>query len=500
MIHYPAAPLFVPHELTEDCIISGYTIPKGTRLLVNVLKIQHDPHIWTDPFEFQPERFLTSEKEIDVKGQHFELIPFGGGRRMCPGISFALEALSLILANIIHGFELHNLSNNKIDMTESPRLTNLKATPLELLVALRLSSHFIFVVTVVSILLFGHLARIRNGANRSNMVPEAAGSEQNGDEFKKAIIKFNELLGVLVPSDVIPGLRWLDLGGYENMMKKTSKKMDVIIDGCLEEHKKKMDYPQTIDESKHQVFMTTLLSRVNEEFIKDCYGFSTDTVVKATCVDRHETALVNASFRQHLEMKSDTSLKYSWLGCEGYSSATALLVVKAISSKVMRPPKRLRVQHGTKSIWNSLVESKGRPGKSSTPLSLPHESIEDCTVGGYTVPKGTRLLVNIWKIQHDPHRWTNPFEFQPERFLTSNKEIDVNGQHFQLIPFSSGRRMCPGKHFAIEALLLILASIIHVFEFKNPSSDKIDMTESHGLANLKPTPLELLVAPRILPH
>ncbi|GJX74858.1 retrotransposon protein, putative, ty1-copia subclass [Tanacetum coccineum] len=108
---YLAAPLSIPHESTEDCIINGYTIPKGTRMLVNVLKIQHDPHIWTDPFEFQPERFLTSEKEIDVKGQHFELIPFGSGRRMCPVISFALEALSLVLANIIHGFEFHNLSN-----------------------------------------------------------------------------------------------------------------------------------------------------------------------------------------------------------------------------------------------------------------------------------------------------------------------------------------------------------------------------------------------------
>ncbi|GKD60420.1 cytochrome P450 CYP82D47-like protein [Tanacetum coccineum] len=85
---YLAAPLSIPHESTEDCIINGYTIPKGTRMLVNVLKIQHDPHIWTDPFEFQPERFLTSEKEIDVKGQHFELIPFGSGRRMCPVISF----------------------------------------------------------------------------------------------------------------------------------------------------------------------------------------------------------------------------------------------------------------------------------------------------------------------------------------------------------------------------------------------------------------------------
>ncbi|GJW17395.1 cytochrome P450 CYP82D47-like protein [Tanacetum coccineum] len=405
----------------------------------------------------------------------------------------------------------------------------------------QLLSVSIFVVTVVSILLFGHLARIRNGANRSNMVPEAAGSwpiigqmyllagsevphkvfgsmvdkfgpiftiklglqrvlvvnncemakeclttkdkvfasrpkamvielmgynygnfaftryrpywreirkivvlellskhrvqtlahvrvsevnrsiidiEQNGDEFKKAIIKFNELLGVLVPSDVIPGLRWLDLGGYENMMKKTAKKMDVIIDGWLEEHKKKMDYPQTIDESKHQVFMTTLLSRVKEEFIEDCYGFSTDTVVKATCVE---------SFAATTDA---TTVTLTW--------ALTLLVNNPIVLE--KAQQELKNHVGTdsivdESILKNLVYLQAIIKETmrlypAAPLSLPHESIEDCTVGGYTVPKGTRLLVNIWKIQHDPHRWTNPFEFQPERFLTSNKEIDVNGQHF----------------------------------------------------------------------
>jgi cytochrome P450 len=116
---YPAGPLSVPHESIEDCIVGGYSIPKGTRLLVNVWKIQHDPDIWTDPFEFQLERFLTSKKEIDVKGLHFELIPFGSGRRMCLGISFALEALLLILASILHQFEIQNPSNAKIDMSES---------------------------------------------------------------------------------------------------------------------------------------------------------------------------------------------------------------------------------------------------------------------------------------------------------------------------------------------------------------------------------------------
>ncbi|KAJ0829125.1 putative cytochrome P450 [Helianthus annuus] len=76
---YPAAPLSVPHESTEDSIVGGYTIPKETRVLVNIWKIHHDPQIWTSPFKFQRERFLTNNKEIDVKGQHFELIPFGSG-------------------------------------------------------------------------------------------------------------------------------------------------------------------------------------------------------------------------------------------------------------------------------------------------------------------------------------------------------------------------------------------------------------------------------------
>ena len=57
------------------------------------------------------------------------------------------------------------------------------------------------------------------------------------------------------------------------------------------------------------------------------------------------------------------------------------------------------------------------------PLNLPHESMEDCVIGGYKIPKGTRLLTNLWKIQHDPNKWSHPEEFQPERFLTSHKPV-----------------------------------------------------------------------------
>ncbi|KAK3015588.1 hypothetical protein RJ639_007397 [Escallonia herrerae] len=133
------------------------------------------------------------------------------------------------------------------------------------------------------------------------------------------------------------------------------------------------------------------------------------------------------------------------------------------------------------------------------PLSIPHESTEECTVGGYSIPKGTRLLVNIWKIHRDPLAWSDPSEFRPERYLTSDREIDVRGQNFELIPFGSGRRICPGMSLGLQILQLTLASVIHGFEFVRPLNEPIDMSESFGLSNLKATTLEVLLTPRLSP-
>jgi cytochrome P450 len=115
----------------EDCTLVGYHVPAGTRLLVDLSKIHRDPHVWSDPNEFRPERFLTTQFGVDFKGQHFELIPFGAGRRVCPGISFALQVMQLTLATLLHAFEIATLSNEPVDMTKKVGLTNLKITPLK---------------------------------------------------------------------------------------------------------------------------------------------------------------------------------------------------------------------------------------------------------------------------------------------------------------------------------------------------------------------------------
>lgn len=137
---YPAAPLSAPHEFNEDCTLAGYHVPKGTRLITNLWKIQTDPRTWSEPLEFKPERFMTTHKDIDVRGQHFELIPFGSGRRVCPGLSFGLQTVQFTLASFLHAFEISTPSNGPVDMSESSGLTNIKATPLEVLIKPKLSS------------------------------------------------------------------------------------------------------------------------------------------------------------------------------------------------------------------------------------------------------------------------------------------------------------------------------------------------------------------------
>ncbi|KAI8549779.1 hypothetical protein RHMOL_Rhmol06G0051800 [Rhododendron molle] len=94
---------------------------------------------WDDPLVFRPERFLTAQKDVDVRGKHFELIPFGAGRRMCPGIAFGVQMLHFVLARLLQEFELSTPNDALVDMTGSAGLTNAKATPLEVLVAPRLA-------------------------------------------------------------------------------------------------------------------------------------------------------------------------------------------------------------------------------------------------------------------------------------------------------------------------------------------------------------------------
>ncbi|XP_044461954.1 cytochrome P450 71D11-like [Mangifera indica] len=121
---HSAAPLLIPRECREQCEINGFNIPAKTKVIVNAWAIGRDPNYWIEPESFIPERFVDSA--IDYKGTNFELIPFGAGRRICPGILFGLASVEFHLANLLYHFDWklpEGMKNQDLDMTESSGLT-----------------------------------------------------------------------------------------------------------------------------------------------------------------------------------------------------------------------------------------------------------------------------------------------------------------------------------------------------------------------------------------
>lgn len=125
---HPPIPFLVPRRAMEDTNFQGYHIPKDTQVLVNAWAIGRDPEVWDEPWSFKPERFLDST--VDYKGQNYELIPFGAGRRMCAGVPLAHRMLHLILGSLLHQFDWELDCKEKIDMNDRMGITVRKAEPL----------------------------------------------------------------------------------------------------------------------------------------------------------------------------------------------------------------------------------------------------------------------------------------------------------------------------------------------------------------------------------
>nr|AMO03310.1 geraniol 10-hydroxylase 1 [Primula forbesii] len=131
MRKHPPVPFLIPRKVDTDVEISGYKIPKGSQVLVNVWAIGRDPSLWDSPTLFKPERFLGSE--IDVKGRDFELIPFGAGRRICPGLALAVRIVPVVVGSLLNSFDWKfegGILPKELDMDEKFGITLQRANPL----------------------------------------------------------------------------------------------------------------------------------------------------------------------------------------------------------------------------------------------------------------------------------------------------------------------------------------------------------------------------------
>ncbi|XP_062102247.1 cytochrome P450 CYP82D47-like [Humulus lupulus] len=302
---------------------------------------------------------------------------------------------------------------------------------------------------------------------------------------RKVMRDFAYLFGVFVLADAIPFLGWWDLNGYKKAMKKTARELDILITGWLEEHKQKRKlFGEKGNNKEEKDFMDVMLNILDDANVD---GFDADTINKATCLNLmlagSDTTMIALTWALSLLLNNPNKLQKAQeeldhiVGGErnvDESDIQNLVYLQAIIKETIRlyPP---------------------------SPLVL-RAAKEDCTLTcGYHVPKGARLMVNTWKIQRDERVWSdNSDEFEPERFLTSHRDVDLRGKSFEMVSFGGGRRSCPGVSLALRMVHLGLARFLHGFEVSKKWPNKqVDMTESTGLTNLRATPLEVFVAPRL---
>ncbi|KAI3919106.1 hypothetical protein MKW98_016659 [Papaver atlanticum] len=307
--------------------------------------------------------------------------------------------------------------------------------------------------------------------------------------YPKPVREFIRLMGVSVLSDALPFLKgWSDIGGYKKEMKKNGKALDVMTEKWLQEHKRKnKSSPIPGDEQDFMDVMMSILlgdknntGKLSKPYVDD------DTITKssslALILGANDATVTNLVWAVSLLLNDQSKLKRFQDELDNHVGDER----QVQQSDIKDLPYLQAIMKETLRLY-------------AAPLLPPRESTGDCIVAGYFVPAGTRLIINSRKIHRDPRVWSNPSEFQPERFLTGGNQVDVDirGQNFELIPCGAGRRMCPGVSLAAQVVHLALARLVHGFNLKVPSSAPIDMTESVGFTNIKATPLELILNPRL---
>ena len=131
-----------------------------------------------------------------------------------------------------------------------------------------------------------------------------------------------------------------------------------------------------------------------------------------------------------------------------------------------------------------------------SPLLMPHLAMADgAEVGGFAVPSGTKVIVNLWAVMRDPAVWPDPEAFVPERFVGAG-DADFRGKdRLEFMPFGAGRRACPGTPMATRVVPLLLASMLHAFEWRLPegtSAEELDVSERFTTGNVLAVPIAVV--------
>ncbi|KAF8780048.1 hypothetical protein HU200_002016 [Digitaria exilis] len=294
--------------------------------------------------------------------------------------------------------------------------------------------------------------------------------EEGRNELFRELVEANSsLMGGFNIEDYFPSLVKLDI--IKRMLcakaQKVNRRWDELLDKLIDDHERR-SAPQRGDEESD--FIDVLLS-IQEEYkltrdhikaqLEIMFEAGTDTsfiVLEYAMIKLMQNPDVMAKLQTRMRM---TILKGKEMVTEDDLNANDMDFLKAVIKETLRL-------------------------HAPAPLLAPHLSMADCDIEGYTIPSGTRVIVNAWALARDPSQWERAEEFMPERFMKDGSAfaIDYRGNYLTYLPFGTGRRICPGISFAISGIEIMLANLVYHFNWALPpeSKDKgIDMSESFGV-------------------
>lgn len=290
-------------------------------------------------------------------------------------------------------------------------------------------------------------------------------------EIKDIVWGVMEEIGRLNVADYFPVFRLLDPQGIRRAMKIYFSKLSDIFYGIIDQ-------------------------RLKSEASSAASNDVLDALLNLTKEDNHEWSFsdtIHLLLDTFLAGTDTTSSTVEWAMAELISNPKTMAKARRELQEVLGKDGIVQESDISKLPYLQSIVKETLRLHPPAPLLLPHKAQADVEICGFTVPKNSQVLVNAWAIGRDPNTWTNPNAFVPERFLGS--EIDVKGRDFEVIPFGSGRRMCPGMPLAHRMVHLMLASLLHSFDWKLEDGLKpedMDMSEKFGITLQKAKPLRAI--------
>nr|XP_023914107.1 cytochrome P450 81E8-like [Quercus suber]POF08571.1 cytochrome p450 81e8 [Quercus suber] len=294
---------------------------------------------------------------------------------------------------------------------------------------------------------------------------------EEGRKIREIVTETFLLGGVTIMEDYLPFLRWVGNRGKEKRLILVQEKRDSFMQSLIEKHKR-----MGSSEGEKKTLIEVMLAKQESE-----PEYFKDEIIRGIML-----VLLSAG--------TDTSAgTMEWAMSLLLNHPKVLKKVQAEIDNVVGHDRLIDEADLAKLPYLHCIVNETMRMYPAGPLLVPHESSEDCMVGGFKVPGGTILLVNMWAIHNDPKIWDEPRSFKPERF----EGFEGVRDGFKFVPFGSGRRGCPGEGLAVRVVGLALGSLLQCFEWDRIGEEMVDMSEGSGLtlpkaqslfANCRPRP------------